>query len=176
MSDFPLSNKKFPAWHEVEEQIQKEVNWLRRSIETFSKEEKYALIGCRECLMRRISVLIVSGVVKTTEINRSPELESFWKGNNQNNLKNVYHGSSWHRTTMEKIENHFRDQGCDVVCEPTLQWGRADLGVYKEGEKDLFIEIGTTSLFKLYINLKRMRNFIYLIVPNDDYLIEFIKD
>ena len=171
-----IQENKYPAWHEVEEQIQKEINWLRQSIETFSKEEKYAPIGCRECLMRRISVLIVSGVVKATEINKGPELQSFWTESNQNNSKMVYHGSDWHRETMKKIENHFRNQGCNVIREPNLQWGRTDLGVFKKGEIDLFIEIGTTSLFKLYINLKQMKNFIYLIVPSDDYLIEFIKD
>jgi hypothetical protein len=176
MVNLPFSNPKFPAWHEVEKQIQKEINWLRESIETYSKEEKYALIGCRECLMRRISVLIVSGAVKTTEINKSSELQSFWTQNNQENSQKIYHGSDWHRTTMGDVENHFRAQGCEVIREPTLHWGRADLGVYKQGEKDLFIEIGTTSLFKLYINLKEMRHFIYLIVPRDNYLVEFIKD
>lgn len=80
MDNPPLSNKKFPAWHEVEAQIQKEINWLRESIETFSAEEKYSPINCRECLMRRIAVLIVSGVVKTTEIYKSSELKvSGWK-------------------------------------------------------------------------------------------------
>jgi len=171
-----IQENKYPAWHEVEKQIQEEINWLRQSIETFSKEEKYASIGCRECLMRRISVLIVSGAVKATEINKSPKFQSFWTENNQDNSRKCYHGSEWHRKTMENVEKHFRDQGCEVVREPTIQWDRADLGVYKQGEKDLFIEIGTTSLFKLYINLKRMKNFIYLIVPRDDYLIEFIKD
>jgi len=56
--------------------------------------------------------------------------------------------------------------GFDVVREPTLHQGRADLGVYKKGTPDLFIEVGTTSL---------RRNFIYLIVPNDEKLIEFTR-
>lgn len=77
---------------------------------------------------------------------------------------------------MEKVEKHFTSQGFDVVREPNLHRGRADLGVFKHGEKDLYIEVGTTSLFKLYINLKEMRHFIYLIVPRDNYIIEFVKD
>jgi len=172
----PPSNPKFPAWHEVEKQIQKEINWLRESIETFSTEEKYSPINCRECLMRRIAVLIVSGVLRTTEINKSSELKSFWIENNQINSKKIYHGSDWHREMMEKIENHFVSQGFNVVREPNLHRGRSDLGVFKQGEKDLYIEVGTTSLFKLYINLKEMRHFIYLIVPRDNNLIEFVKD
>jgi len=50
-----IQENKYPAWHEVEKQIQEEINWLRQSIETFSKEEKYASIGCRECLRLRSS-------------------------------------------------------------------------------------------------------------------------
>ena len=177
MNNPPSSNYKFPAWHEVEAQIQKEINWLRESIETFSDTEKYAPIKCKECLMRRIAVLIVSGKITTTEIKKSPDLKSFWAEiDQQNKNARIYHGQDWHRETMEKIENHFIFQRFEVVREPNLQWGRADLGVYKKGEKDLYIEVGTTSFFKLWMNLDQMRNFIYLIVPSDNKLIEFTSN
>ena len=74
---------------------------------------------------------------------------------------------------MRKIENHFLHQNYEVEREPDLHWGRADLGVYKNGEKALYIEVGTTSLFKLLANLMQMENSVYLIVPNDNKLIEF---
>jgi len=176
MNNFPSSNYKFPAWHEVEAQIQKEINWLRQSIETFATNEKYAPVTCRECLMRRIAILIVSGKITAREIKRSPNLKSFWQEidqKNKNPRTKIFHGSDWHRETMEKIENHFISYGFEVVREPNLHWGRADLGIYKKGNYDLLIEVGTTSFFKLWINLDQMGRFVYLIVPNDDKLIEF---
>lgn len=177
MNNSPSPNYKFPAWHEVEAQIQKEINWLRESIETFSDKEKYAPINCRECLMRRIAVLIVSRKITSTEINKSSDLKSFWTEIDQyNENARIYHGQDWHRETMGKIENHFTLQGFEVVREPNLHWGRADLGVHKKGEKDLYIEVGTTSFFKLWMNLNQMRNFTYLIVPSDNKLIEFTSN
>lgn len=67
-------------------------------------------------------------------------------------------------------------QGYEVEREPNIHWGRADLGVYKKGTQNLYIEVGTTSLFKLLVNLTAMRNITYLIVPSDDKLIEFRRD
>jgi hypothetical protein len=165
-------------WHTVEKQIQKEIDWLRDSIETFSDEEKGAPAGiCRECLMRKIAVLIIAGKIKASQINKLPSLNSFWinKSKNKKQFK-ISHGKEWHSTTMKTIGNHFIAQGFKVEIEPTLSWGRADLGVYKKRQKDLFIEVGTTSFFKLWINLNQMNNFIYLIVSNDDKIIEFRKD
>jgi len=170
------SDSKSLPWDEVEKQIFNEIKWLRNTIETFSEEEKFAPIACKECLLRRIAVLIVSGKIKATQIIKDSKLESFWlNGNNANKIK-IYHGSDWHRNAMERIENHFIKQGFKVEREPSLHWGRADLGVYKKGKKNLYIEIGTTSFFKLWINLKEMRKFILLVVPHDNYLLEFISE
>ena len=174
MKQAPSRNRlKYPPWQLVEKQIQREINWLRNSIETFSSEEKYAPISCQGCLMRKIATLIVSGKVRATEITKGRRLQSFW-GEKTQSARRVYHGKDWHRKSMEQVENHFVLQGFKVVREPSLYWGRADLGVYKHGVSNLFIEVGTTSLFKLWINLYRMKNFIYLIVPSDNRLIEFV--
>jgi len=173
MSDL-ISVKITPSWNDVEKQITEEINWLRNSISLFHAEEKYAPINCKDCLLRKIAILIVSGKVEANNIEKAKELKSFWLEQNDQNLKKVYHGKDWHNETMGKIENHFLQQGFDVLREPTLQWGRADLGVYKKEEPDLLIEIGTTSLFKLWLNLAKMQKFIYLIVPNDEELLEFI--
>lgn len=64
-------------------------------------------------------------------------------------------------------------QGYDVVREPNIDHGLADLGVYKSGVPNLYIEVGTTSLFKLWLNLSTMSNCVYLIVSSDDKLVEF---
>lgn len=178
-SSLPKSkNLLWKHWSIVEEKIKEEIDWLRGAIDTFSKEEKSAPMGCRECFLRRIAILIVSGQVKARQITKSPALKSFWinkKKTNRKNKKKIHHGSDWHGETTEKIENHFLCLGYEVVREPNLHQGRADLGVYKKGVPDLLIEVGTTSLFKVWLNLEVMSNFIYLVVPDDSKLIEFKK-
>lgn len=171
-------NKKPLPWHVVEEQISKEMKWLRAAIETspFDKEA-LAPITCRECLLRKIAILIVDGTIHAKELKRSTSLESFWTDKNkhpkQKKRPQITHGADWHNATMEKIENHFLYQNYEVVREPNLDWGRADLGIYKNNEKNLYVEVGTTSIFKLLVNLSAMRNCVYLIIPDDSRLIEF---
>ena len=159
----------------VEKKIKEETIWLQNNIDTFSKEEKGAPTGCRECFLRQIAILIVSGQVKATEITRNPPLKSFWidKKVKKKSGSKKRHGSDWHQETMDKIENHFLYLGYEVLREPDLHQGRADLGIYKKGKPDLLIEVGTISLFKLWRNLRTMKKFTYLIVPDDDKLIEF---
>lgn len=178
----PLSKSKirllWKHWDTVEEKIRKEMDWLRSIVSTYSKEEKLAPMGCRECFLRRIAILIVSGQVKAKQITKSPLLKSFWIRKKVRNRKppKKQHGSYWHRETMNKIENHFLRLGYKVDREPTMHQGRADLEVFKKGCPDLYIEVGTTSLFKLWRNLETMGRFVYLIVPDNDKLIEFRKN
>ncbi len=168
-------NKKNLSWDEVEASVQKEMVWVLNTIETFNNKEAYDPISCRECLTRKIAILIVSGKIRVREITKKPPLESFWTDKKYKGRKmpEIFHGGDWHRDTMSKIENHFLYQKCEIVREPTLHWGRADLGVFKKGSKDLYIEVGTTSLFKLWLNLVMMKNWVYLIVPNDQKIVEF---
>ncbi len=173
----PKPKTLWKHWGTIEKRIREEINWLGSNIDTFSNEEKTAPKGCRECFLRRIAILIVSGKIKTREITKSPLLKDFWidKKINIKNSPKMHHGSDWHKETMGKIENHFLCLGFKVVREPDVSGGRADLGVFKKGKQNLYIEVGTTSLFKLWLNLerKKLQNFTYLIVPNDDKLIEF---
>jgi len=177
----PFTQSKSLPWDVVEKEIKKEVDWLRNVIDTFSQEEKSIPmdekgipVSCRECLLRKIAILTVSGKVKAREIKRALPLKSFWIKNSKNSKNiRISHGGDWHSKTMEKIESHFLLQNYQVIREPTLHWGRADLGAFKRNKQDLYIEVGTTSFFKLWINLQTMKNFTYLIVPNDDKLIEF---
>ena len=164
-------------WVTVERKIQEEIDWLRKVVDVFSEKEKAAPLGCRECFLRRIAFLIVSGKVKAREITKSQSLRSFWisAGGSRNNKK-IHHGGEWHRNTMKKIENHFLALGYRVVREPNLHHGRADLGVFKEGEQDLYVEVGTTtSFYKIWLNLEAMKDFVYLLVPDDSRLIELKK-
>lgn len=111
------------------------------------------------------------------ELNKKPSLENFWKLNKQmkikQNKKPLHHGKDWHKETMKTIETYFLSAGYKVIREPNLSWGRADLGIYKKGHRDLYIEVGTTSLSKLWINLATMPNIIYLLHPNDNIILEF---
>ncbi|KKW20324.1 MAG: hypothetical protein UY61_C0037G0002 [Candidatus Adlerbacteria bacterium GW2011_GWC1_50_9] len=169
------SIQRLPAWHEVEQQIIKEIKWLRNTIETYSDATDERYNHCRECYLRKIATLIAIGDVKATEIAKKSPLTDFWSQMKKLPKIRINHGSSWHQEIMERIENHFIRMGYKVIREPTLHWGRADLDIYKQGERDLLIEVGTVSLCKLFINLKTMMNFTYLVVPNDDKLIEFIR-
>lgn len=171
-------NKKIFPWHVVEKKISEEMKWLRTVIQTSPfNSDASAPISCPDCLLRKIAVLIISGKVYAKEIRKSPLLESFWvnksKHPKQKKRPKITHGADWHANTMKKIENHFLYQKCEVEREPNLYWGRSDLGVYKSGTENLYIEVGTTSLFKLLINLNMMRNCMYLIVPDNQKLIEF---
>jgi len=129
----PKPKTLWKHWDTVEKKIKEEMIWLENNIETFSN----------------IAILIVSGQVKATEITKTPPLKSFWinKKVKKKNRAQKRHGSDWHKEMMAKIENHFLRLGYEIVCEPDLNQGRAGLGVYKKGKKDLFIEVGTTSFF-----------------------------
>jgi len=178
MPSRPQPKTLWKHWDIVEKKIKEETIWLKNNIETFLQEEKNAPVGCRECFLRKIAILIVSGQVKASEITKNAPLKSFWldiKNKKNEKERKIYHGSDWHRETMQRIERHFLHLGYEVLREPDLNHGRADLGVYKKGKQNLLIEVGTTSFFKLWRNLETMRHCTYLIVPNDDKLIEFIR-
>lgn len=171
-------NRDIPSWDKVERQIYKEVEWLRNAIDIFSTAAASDPVAhCNDCMLRNIAILIISGNVKAREIKKLPTLPSFWLL--PNNIAGperpeMRHGKEWHRNTMGAVEKYFLYKKYTVTREPNLYWGRADLGIYKSGEKDLLVEIGTTSLFKLWINLEVMENFDYLIIPRDNKLIEFV--
>lgn len=60
-----------------------------------------------------------------------------------------------------------------MIFEPILNYGRADLGVYLKQNKILYVEIGTVSLFKLWYNFSTMKNVTFLLIPSENYAIEF---
>ena len=122
--------------------------------------------------MRKIAILIVSGKVQAIEF-KPKKGDNLWKNSvkYKNCSKIHYHGKEWHGNMMHIISEYFKCKGFKIATEPTLHYGRADLGVYSDNP--LFIEIGTVSLFKLWCNLSAMENTTLLLAPSEQCLIEF---
>ena len=159
------------AWHIVEKEIHKEIEWLKKSIDIMGKAEN-SPIPSEYYLYRLIAILIVSGQIKAREITS----DNLWGGLSYAKIEKVHkHGKAWHRKMMDIIDKYFKDQNYDIVTEPNLHNGRADLGIFKKDKKDLYIEVGTTSIYKLCLNLHFMKDIIILIVPSNNKVIEFEK-
>jgi len=160
-------------WHVVEEAINRESEWLRRVIMQTSTEN---VPGCDECryTFRKIALLIITGKIKAKEF-VAGDGRDLWDGLTQRYgvRKSARHGGSWHRRMMDVITEYFEKQGFEVIPEPFLSKGRADLGVYKGGHSDLFVEVGTTSAHKLWWNLQMLINSKILLVPDERHVIEF---
>ncbi|MES2966209.1 MAG: hypothetical protein V4668_00310 [Patescibacteria group bacterium] len=167
-------------WHEVEQKILTEERWLNEVFDfgPFSGEDSTPVPPglSNDKMLRQIAIAIVNGQIEACEIQSALEFR-LWTNININideiDEGNERHGSQWHRSMMSIVKQHFINEGFEVVNEPYLSIGRADLGVYKSGYPDMFVEIGTTSLFKTWFNMKTMPNKILLFVPTTAYAIEF---
>lgn len=158
--------KKSLPWDVVEKAIVKEIKWLQDIIiETPHKDKDV----CKDCIYRRLAVLILTGKVKTKDIKSSVCL---W-GEEKSFPIGKPHGKEWHAEVMKLVNGYFKSSGYEVTIEPNLNMGRADLGVYKEGERDLFVEIGTVSLPKLLFNLESMEGSDFLLVLDLNHAVEF---
>ena len=160
-------------WHVVEEAINSEIEWLGRVIEQTSTSE---VPGCDDCryTFRKIALLIIAGRITAKEL-IARDGHDLWDDLTQKHgvKKSARHGGSWHKKMMDVITEYFENQGFEVITEPFLSQGRADLGIYKEGHMDLFIEIGDTSAYKLWWNLQMLMNSKILLVPDERQAIEF---
>lgn len=176
------SNKKEQtglAWHIVEKAINKEIEWLRevipvRNTTPLALKENQAERSDCSCNYRKIALLIILGNINAREI-PAKEGEDLWDGLTKKikNSTKHRHGQEWHKKMMDVVDIFFESQGYDVTTEPHLNFGRADLGVYKENKKNLFVEVGTTSIHKLWFNLQTMKNCVFIIIPSEDKIIEF---
>ena len=83
------------------------------------------------------------------------------------------HGKEWHSDMMSHVEQFFNEHEYIVEREPRLNYGTGDLYVFKNGERPIFIEIGTTSLYKLLYNLSTMVGSDFLLIPKENSAIEF---
>ena len=160
-------------WHKVEEAINREIKWLERVIEQTVTGK---VPGCDDCryTYRKIALLIVTGKIKAKEFT-AREGHDLWDDLTQKHgvKKSARHGGSWHRRMMDVITEYFKDKGFEVIHEPFLNRGRADLGIYKDGYTDLFVEVGTVSPYKLWWNLQMLTKSKILIVPDEKQAIEF---
>jgi hypothetical protein len=160
-------------WHIVEEAIKCESQWLERVIEQTSIDK---VPGCDECpyTFRKIALLIVTGKIKAKEF-IARDGHDLWDDLTQKHgiKRSARHGGSWHKKMMNAITEYFENQGFEVIPEPFLNKGRADLGIYKVGHMDLFVEVGTTSAYKLWWNLQMLVNSKILLVPDEKRAIEF---
>jgi len=160
-------------WHIVEEAINREIEWLERVIEQTVIGK---VPGCDDCryTFRKIALLIITGRITAKE-SIARDGHDLWNDLTKKHgiKKSARHGGVWHRKMMNVLTEYFAKQGFEVITEPFLSQGRADLGIYKEGHMDLFIEIGDTSAYKLWWNLQMLTNCRILLVPDDKRAIEF---
>ncbi|MDP2812690.1 MAG: hypothetical protein Q8O32_03285 [bacterium] len=168
-------NKGLP-WHIVEKRIHEEIDWLKKVIDVVEEENNLdTALGMGRWainyyLYRLIAILIVNGQIKAKEINS----RNLWGDGDITNIDKTHrHGQEWHVNMMNIIDNYFKKQNYLVSTEPNLYHGRADLGIFMENKKDLYVEVGTTSIYKLCLNLHFMKDNIFLIVPQENRVIEF---
>ncbi len=166
-------------WQEVELAIQKEERWLREILD-FGPYTETASIPrlpnlSPDKMLRQIATLIVQGDIQAREIKNPIEL-GLWSSElvtiDEIDTTNERHGDHWHQSMMSLVKEHFINDGFKVINEPFLSHGRADLGVYKKGYQNLFVEIGTTSLYKTWLNTRSMPSTIFLFIPTTTYAVE----
>lgn len=162
-------------WSMVEKAIHKEIDWLMSVVDVDLRghriKENAGIFNEDYIFYRSIAILIVNGKVKATEINSNKLWYLDHKDIQVSETKHR-HGKDWHMNTMNFIHKYFEKQAYEVTTEPSLYKGRADLGIFKNGEKDLYVEVGTTSIDKLCINLHLMKDCAFLLTPMDNQAIK----
>jgi hypothetical protein len=160
-------------WHTVEEAVNREIKWLEGAI---AQTVIGKVPGCDDCryTYRKIALLIITGSIKAKEFT-ARDGHDLWNDLTQKHgiKKSARHGGIWHRKMMDVVTEYFANQGFEVISEPFLSQGRADLGIHKDGHVDLFVEIGDTSAYKLWWNLQMLTNCRILLVPDEKRAIEF---
>ncbi len=160
-------------WHVVEEAINREIEWLERVIEQTVIGK---VPGCDDCryTFRKIALLIITGRITAKEL-IARDGHDLWDDLTEKRgiKKSARHGGVWHRKMMDVVTEYFANQGFQVIPEPFLSQGRADLGIHKDGHAPLFIEIGDTSVYKLWWNLQVLTDCRILLVSDEKQAIEF---
>jgi len=160
-------------WHIVEGAINREIKWLERAIEQTVIGK---VPGCDDCryTYRKIAFLIVTGRITAKELIARGGHDLWDDLTKKHGIKkSARHGGIWHRKMMDVLTEYFANQDFEVITEPLLSQGRADLGIYKDSHMDLFVEIGDTSPYKLWWNLQILTNCRILLVPDENRAIEF---
>ena len=174
-----MENKTGLQWHIVEAAIIKEIKWLEDVIHTpHLSDKKSGFLPDKEryndfMMLRKIAQLIVLGTIRAKKL-KAISGKDLWSGLTKEQLqRKARHGKEWHQRMMDALEVYFKKNGYEVTSEPILNFGRADLGVYKDSETPIYVEVGTTSVDKLYLNLASMPNATILLVPSEAIAIEF---
>ena len=114
-------------WHIVEEAINGEIEWLKRVVEQTVVDK---VPGCDDCryTYRRIALLIVRGKIKAKEF-IARDGHDLWDGLTEKHgvRASARHGGDWHQRMMDVTTEYFRNDGFEVIPEPFLSKGRADL-------------------------------------------------
>ena len=156
-------------WHKIEKQINNEIYFLKDNI-LQSPYRQNDPIKCSDCIFRQLAILIVSGRIRTKKI--VYKNNEIWQKNQylKSQIKEKQHGAAWHYSVIKIIENYFKIHNYVITYEPNLHYGRADLGV---PNLNLFIEVGTVNLYKMYCNFMYMTKCKIIVIPSDNYFIEF---
>lgn len=158
-------------WDVVEKHLHKEIQWLSSKIQQAQSPHINEPISCSKCLLRHIAILIVTGDVAVKELKSSTLWEHTGHSVNRKNLTKK-HGADWHFDMMNKVVNYFEFEDYTILQEPHTNFGTADLLAEKDNQK-IYVEIGTTSLYKLAYNLSSMKDATILYIPNENEVIEF---
>lgn len=94
-------------------------------------------------------------------------------GENRSFVIGKPHGQEWHSEMMRLVASYFQSLKYKIVVEPNLNFGRADLGAYKKGQRNLFIEVGTVSISKLLLNFESMKGSDILLILDSNHVLEF---
>jgi hypothetical protein len=173
-----LTTQNGLPWHVVEKAIYKEIEWLKSAVSnrdtpnSLGATDRHKIDEC-DAIYRKIAIMIVTGEVRVREIfSKKPGL--LWGGLEAMKIVDTKHkhGHEWHHQMMNVLDTYFTSDGYEITTEPHLNHGRADLGAFKANQKPLYIEVGTTSVYKLLVNLASMKNSVFLLVPSNDRIVE----
>lgn len=180
-----MKNQAELPWHIVETALFKEKDWLLHAFDfgqqrKITQEENSAATPLSaDEMLRQIAISVLRGDICARQL-ISKKINGLWIENNNEDWEIFHtkerHGEEWHKAMMNIIKRHFMENGFEVINEPFLSQGRADLGVYKNGCRNIYIEIGSTSLLKTWINLHTMPSSVFLFVPSAYYVLEFSTD
>lgn len=177
-----MTNHTGLPWHIVEAAINREKEWLLKTMDFGQAREILhnnaptlsTAIPVDE-MLRNISISIVRGDILARQYT-SKEINGLWTDNSEKwelGHDSERHGGEWHRAMMALVKKYFLEENYEVTNEPFLAHGRADLGVYKEKYPNVYIEVGSTSLYKTWINLHSSPNSIFLYIPTVYSTLEF---
>ncbi len=163
------------SWKKFEGQVEINHNFLKQNIsvlpDRFRSQAPLAnLISCDDCVFRKIAILISAKIIRAYRARISDIWPGFYFDMSGQNFSR--HGKEWHRKMIDAVGQYHKKNGAEISIEPVLDYGRADLGITN---KNIYIEIGTVSVFKIWYNLMVMPECTFILVPSEDTIIKLEK-